>query len=90
MRNLNLQVKQSRPLSLLRGLHSLVKILHRCAQVSRQRRELADLDDRALRDIGISRVDADNEARRHFWDLPPREEGHRAQVNAQPAPGTAW
>ena len=33
----------------------------------RYRRELADLDDHMLRDIGITRLDAQAEARRHFW-----------------------
>ena len=31
------------------------------------RRELADLGDRALRDIGITRVDAMREAEKPFW-----------------------
>ena len=34
---------------------------------SRQRRALEKLDDRLLRDIGIGRIDADNEARKWFW-----------------------
>ena len=36
--------------------------------VSRQRRELAGLSDLLLKDIGLSRVDAEREARRPFWD----------------------
>jgi len=36
----------------------------------RQRRDLKALDDRALDDIGISRRQADAEARRSFWDAP--------------------
>ncbi len=33
----------------------------------RQRRHLASLDDRMLRDIGISRADAEHEAAIPFW-----------------------
>lgn len=33
----------------------------------RQRRELRELDDRLLRDIGISRAAAEAEARKPFW-----------------------
>ena len=36
---------------------------------SRQRRDLADLDDRTLHDIGVSRADVEREARRRFWDV---------------------
>lgn len=32
-----------------------------------QRRQLLSLDDRALRDIGISRADAEREYRKPFW-----------------------
>lgn len=33
----------------------------------RQRFDLATLDDRMLRDIGVSRADADRESRKPFW-----------------------
>jgi uncharacterized protein YjiS (DUF1127 family) len=36
--------------------------------VSRERRALLELDDRMLRDIGITRADAEQEAGRPFWD----------------------
>lgn len=39
-------------------------------QVARERRQLMALDACALKDIGVSRADADGEARRKFWDLP--------------------
>ncbi len=35
-----------------------------------QRRQLASLDDHILRDIGISREDAEAEASRPLWDAP--------------------
>lgn len=39
--------------------------LWRCR--SRQRRALKKLDDRLLRDIGIGRIEAENELRKWFW-----------------------
>jgi uncharacterized protein YjiS (DUF1127 family) len=36
-------------------------------QRSRQRRTLAELDDRMLRDIGLTRSQAQREAERPFW-----------------------
>jgi uncharacterized protein YjiS (DUF1127 family) len=38
-------------------------------EVAQQRRELRGLSDEILKDIGISRSDADFEANRHFWDV---------------------
>ncbi len=38
--------------------------------LQRQRRSLAQLDDRALEDIGITREQAKTEASRHIWDAP--------------------
>lgn len=40
-------------------------------RVARERRQLMALDADALKDIGLSRADADGEAGRKFWDLPP-------------------
>lgn len=37
-------------------------------EVVKQRRELMDLDDRLLKDIGINRAKANSEGHRHFWD----------------------
>lgn len=39
-------------------------------ELHRQRRALAALDDARLRDIGLSREDAEAEARRPLWDAP--------------------
>jgi uncharacterized protein YjiS (DUF1127 family) len=54
-----------------RRLQSLVAIaalrLLRWRELARQRRALLTLDDRMLKDIGITRVDAECEARRPFW-----------------------
>jgi uncharacterized protein YjiS (DUF1127 family) len=37
------------------------------AERARQRRQLAELDDYMLRDIGLSRSDVANEIRKPFW-----------------------
>jgi uncharacterized protein YjiS (DUF1127 family) len=39
-------------------------------QIWKQRRDLAKLDDRALEDIGLSRAEAEREAKRPLWDAP--------------------
>lgn len=41
--------------------------LLRWHQLSRQRRALLGLDERMLKDIGITRLEAEREARRPFW-----------------------
>ncbi|MBJ3777209.1 DUF1127 domain-containing protein [Acuticoccus mangrovi] len=40
-----------------------------------ERDALSRLDDAALRDIGVSRADAEREAGRPFWDVPPSRLG---------------
>jgi len=51
---------------------SLLRRLWRCLShwnaVARERHELTLLDDRSLRDIGLRREDAAQEACRPFWD----------------------
>lgn len=42
--------------------------IHLWMELSRQRRELAQLSDEMLKDIGLSRVDALRMANRPFWD----------------------
>lgn len=49
---------------------SLRALLLKGLELRRQRLQLAELDDRALRDIGISREDALREAARSPWDAP--------------------
>jgi len=34
---------------------------------ARQRRQLSELNDRLLADIGVSRIDACHESSKHFW-----------------------
>ena len=43
--------------------------LQRLCEVSRQRRQLRNLDSRLLDDIGIDRKQALKEARRPIWDI---------------------
>ncbi|MEJ6401388.1 DUF1127 domain-containing protein [Yoonia sp. 2307UL14-13] len=38
--------------------------------LNRQRRTLKDLDDHMLRDIGVTREEADIESKRQVWDVP--------------------
>ena len=42
-------------------------LIARWIERSRQRRALAALDDHVLRDIGITRVEAEREAQKPFW-----------------------
>ncbi len=51
---------------------SLIAYALRVFQVHRQRRELANLSDKQLSDIGTTRGDARIEANRPFWDLPEK------------------
>lgn len=44
--------------------------LRRWQDLQRQRAQLLRLDERTLRDIGISHHEARQEARRWFWDEP--------------------
>ncbi len=55
------------------GHEGLLAWLHRVLQAIESRRQLASMDRRMLADIGISRAEALEEARRAPWDLaPPR------------------
>ena len=50
------------------GLARVVARLLEWQELARQRRALAALDDHMLKDIGLSRADARQEAERAFWD----------------------
>jgi uncharacterized protein YjiS (DUF1127 family) len=64
-------------------VRGLVRLLSRIGQAIETRRQLAEMDDRMLSDIGISRADALAEYERASWDLgPPRRPG-------RPLPGRA-
>ncbi|MGG2397884.1 DUF1127 domain-containing protein [Pseudomonas sp. SH1-B] len=52
---------------------SLWRMLRRWHQLARERRQLARLDGAALKDLGLSRADALQEAERPFWDDPLRK-----------------
>lgn len=45
-------------------------ILRAWLETARQRRRLIALDERALRDVGIDRLDVRRETNRRFWDVP--------------------
>lgn len=45
----------------------VVTFLLDCLEIYRQRRALEALDDRMLKDIGLTRCDVDAEAARPFW-----------------------
>ena len=49
--------------------HLILKLL-RWLELIEQRRRLLQLDDRMLKDIGVSRADAERESQRSFWDDP--------------------
>jgi uncharacterized protein YjiS (DUF1127 family) len=56
--------------ALAQGVVRIVDRLLLAMEIRRQRRALAALDDRALKDIGITRAEAGTESSRGFWDLP--------------------
>jgi uncharacterized protein YjiS (DUF1127 family) len=49
-----------------------LRMLRRWYEIARERQALASLDERALKDIGLSRSDALEESARPFWDGTPR------------------
>ena len=59
------QIRRSRS----RGF-GFIGYFFKCLAIARQRRDLLALNDDALKDIGINRVEAEREAYRGFWDIP--------------------
>lgn len=51
----------------LTHIEGLFESLARAMEKRRTRRSLANLSDHQLRDIGVTRYEADREARRSFW-----------------------
>lgn len=49
---------------------SMMKNVWTAFEVARERRALREMSDDALKDIGLSRIAAEREAARTFWDLP--------------------
>ncbi|WP_050602925.1 DUF1127 domain-containing protein [Ruegeria sp. 6PALISEP08] len=49
---------------------SLASLIFQAIELMRQRRKLAQLDDAALEDIGVTRTEASAEAERFLWDAP--------------------
>lgn len=60
----------SRPLRSAPAHSSLPARLWQALMVARTRRALKHLDDHLLADVGLSRDDAEAEARRPLWDAP--------------------
>ncbi|MGO4002666.1 DUF1127 domain-containing protein [Pseudomonas fluorescens] len=50
--------------------HLMLEKLGRWYQLHRERMLLASLSDEALKDIGLSRADVEQESERHFWEDP--------------------
>jgi uncharacterized protein YjiS (DUF1127 family) len=73
---------------LRRGIQGLVEIgvmrLLRWQEVARQRRALLASSDDMLKDIGISRAEAEREARRPFWSEIPARTGDADLSPRQP------
>mgnify|MGYP006180966905 FL=1 len=57
----------------LPSLAGMWRMLRRWRQLARERAQLARLDGAALKDLGLSRADALQEAERPFWDDPLRK-----------------
>ncbi|MDH0704301.1 DUF1127 domain-containing protein [Pseudomonas toyotomiensis] len=57
----------------LPALVGVWRMLRRWRQLARERAQLAQLNDAALKDLGLSRADALQEAERPFWDDPLRK-----------------
>jgi uncharacterized protein YjiS (DUF1127 family) len=64
--SLQSRVRQGLAVAPIPVIKLLARVIVRYVR-QRQRHDLAQLDDRMLRDIGLSRVDAEREAGKPFW-----------------------
>ena len=62
--------RRSGPFHIADGFRHLMFHLDLVLDVRCERRMLLRMDDRALKDIGLSRSEAYAEARRSLWDIP--------------------
>jgi uncharacterized protein YjiS (DUF1127 family) len=60
----------AKPASLGKPIARFLRALELALQVRRERRMLLGMDDRMLKDLGLSGI-AHTEASRPFWDVPP-------------------
>ena len=58
---------QPASISLRKLLHSFTTAYRLCGERYRQRRQLLEMDDHQLKDIGITREQAEQEARKPLW-----------------------
>lgn len=65
-----LHTPREEAISLLHRAQRLLRQLRRWKTLYDQRHQLASLSDAMLKDIGLSRADAEREASRPFWDDP--------------------
>jgi len=61
------RLETRRPAGLVGGVARMIDLIFLWQERSRGRYWLAQLDDRTLRDIGLSRIDALREASKPFW-----------------------
>jgi uncharacterized protein YjiS (DUF1127 family) len=52
------------------SLRHLMEKIVRWHQLNRERALLASMNDEALKDMGLSRADVEQEFERHFWEDP--------------------
>jgi uncharacterized protein YjiS (DUF1127 family) len=69
----------------LAGAERIVGDLLTCLEVARQRRRLAMLDERSLKDFGVGRAEAEREAGRSLFDIPEDLRARRPARRPGPA-----
>jgi len=55
------------------SVFGLLHTVSRWQVLHRERQMLAGMSDDALKDIGLSRIDVEQEIHRHFWEDPLRK-----------------